>query len=136
MNDLGYEFGDFPLNQFFWKHMHQMKTPAEYLSTMALTYEAANLDFAHFYEKIFLEVGDLKTASILKVVYDDEISHVNFGVKYMNLWRKDKSLWEYYNETLPYPLTAARGKGKLFVEEARRKAKMDQEFIFFFLNKI
>ena len=72
MNDLGYEFGDFPLNQFFWKHMHQMKTPAEYLAIMALTFEAANLDFAHFYENVFREHGDIKSANILKVVYDDE----------------------------------------------------------------
>ncbi len=129
MNDLGYEFGDFPLNDFFWKHMHQMKTPAEYLAIMALTFEAANLDFAHFYEKVFRNEGDMKTANILKVVYDDEISHVSFGVNYLNLWKQDKSLWDYYNEVLPFPLTPARGKGKVFLEEARLKARMDDDFV-------
>lgn len=129
MNDLGYEFGDFELNGFFWRQMHNMKTPSEYLAVMALTFEAANLDFAFFYENLFRQLGDFKTANILKVVYDDEISHVNLGVHYMNLWKQDKSLWEYYNACLPFPLTAARGKGNNFVEEARVKAKMDPDYI-------
>jgi uncharacterized ferritin-like protein (DUF455 family) len=129
LNDLGYAFGDFPINDFFWRQMEKIKTPSQYLATMALTFEAANLDFAHFYHKIFLEIDDKKTASILKVVYEDEISHVAFGVQYLDRWRQNKSLWEYYNECLPWPLSPARSKGKYFVEEARQKAKMDTGFI-------
>jgi uncharacterized ferritin-like protein (DUF455 family) len=129
LKDLGYEFGDFPINDFFWRQMKSIKTPDQYLAIMCLTFEAANLDFAHFYEKFFREVGDVKTANILKVVYEDEISHVAFGVNYLEKWRANKSLWEYYNENLPYPLTAARSKGKNFVVEARKKAKMDEDFI-------
>lgn len=129
LNEYGHEFGDFPINDFFWKKIGDIKTPQNYLAIMALTFESANLDFAHYYEKIFQEVGDTKTANILKVVYDDEISHVAFGVSYFERWRNDKSMWEYYNEHLPFPMTPARGKGQLFVEEARRKAKMDEDFI-------
>lgn len=129
LNDFGHEFGDFPVNDFFWRQMKSITTPENYISVMALTFEAANLDFAHFYEKVFQEVGDYKTANILKVVYEDEISHVAFGVSFFEKWRKNKSLWQYYNETLPYPLTPARSKGKTFVEHARRKAKMDEDFI-------
>jgi len=129
MNDMGYEFGDFELNHFFWRQMEKMKTPSEYLSVMALTFEAANLDFAHFYDRVFREEGDLKTANILKVVYEDEISHVNLGVHYLNLWKKDKSLWDYYQSCLPFPLNPARSKGKVFVKEARQKAKMESDFI-------
>ena len=84
---------------------------------------------AHFYQHLFSELGDHKTASILKVVLEDEISHVRLGVSYLNRWRKDKDLWSYYNEHLPYPLTPARAKGKFFIEEVRKKARMDQEFI-------
>ena len=129
LNEYGYEFGDFPINDFFWRKVGDIKTPQNYLAIMALTFESANLDFAHYYEKIFKEVGDTKTASILKVVYEDEISHVAFGVSYFEKWRNDRSLWEYYNEHLPFPMTPARAKGQLFVEEARRKARMDEEFI-------
>jgi uncharacterized ferritin-like protein (DUF455 family) len=129
LNDIGYDFGDFVLNDFFWKYMDKLKTPSHYLSVMALTFEAANLDFAHFYQHVFQELGDDKTAGILKTVLDDEISHVHLGVTYLNKWKQDKDLWSYYLETLPYPLTPARSKGKAFVEHVRLKAKMDQEFI-------
>ncbi len=81
---------------------------------MSLTFEAANLDFAHFYEKVFRELGDLKTASTLKIVYEDELSHVQLGARYLEKWRGDKDFWTYYNENLPWPITPARSKGKLF----------------------
>ncbi|MEX1099472.1 MAG: DUF455 family protein, partial [Bacteriovoracaceae bacterium] len=129
LNEIGWEFGDFPLNDFFWRQMSKLKTPSQFCAVMSLTFEAANLDFAHFYEKVFLELGDLKTASVLKVVYEDEIGHVQLGGRYLELWRQDKSFWSYYNENLPWPLTPARSKGKLFVEEARRRARLDQNFI-------
>ncbi len=134
MKQLGYEFGDFPLNDFFWNHMKDMKTPEEYLSMMAMTFEAANLDFSFHYEKIFRDLGDEKTADILKVVYEDEISHVGFGVNYLNRWKEDQSLWDYYKSCLPFPLTPARARGKSFDRESRVKAKMDDHFISHLLN--
>lgn len=129
LNEIGYEFGDFPLNDFFWRQMGKMSTPANFCAVMSLTFEAANLDFAHYYEKVFRELGDVKTANALKVVYEDEISHVQLGARYLERWRGDKDFWSYYNENLPWPLTPARSKGKLFLEEARRQAKLDEEFI-------
>ena len=74
-------------------------------------------------------MGDFETADILNIVLEDEISHVNLGVTFLNRWRQDKDLWTYYNDSLPYPLTPARSKGKVFVEHVRAKAKMDIEFI-------
>lgn len=129
LNEIGYEFGDFPLNDFFWRYMDKIKTPAEYLSVMAMTFENANLDFAHFYKHVFLELGDTKTSDILNTVLEDEISHVALGVTYLNKWRNDKDLWTYYNECLPYPLTPARAKGKVFIEHVRERARMDDSFI-------
>lgn len=129
LNEIGYEFGDFPLNDFFWKQMEKLKTPSEYLSTMALTFEAANLDFAFQYQKIFEQIEDFKTADILEIVVKEEISHVGLGIHYLNRWRGDKTLWKYYRETLPWPLTPARAKGKIFNTELREKAKMPLEFI-------
>ncbi len=129
LNDLGYDFGDFTINDFFWKQMKELDTPAKYFATMSLTFEAANLDFAHFYKHIFKEVGDLKSSEILDIVYQDEISHVAFGVNYFKKYFKDKSLWENYLSELPFPITPARSKGKLFVDMARVQAGMDADFI-------
>lgn len=129
MQQLGYDFGDFPLNDFFWRQMPTMDTPSKYLSVMALTFEAANLDFAKHYRDLFASIDDLKTAKILDIVYQDEITHVNLGVHYLNLWKRNKSLWQYYLECLPWPLTPARSKGKVFDLDGRVQAKLDDEFI-------
>jgi uncharacterized ferritin-like protein (DUF455 family) len=129
MQQLGYDFGDFPLNDFFWRQMHELDTPSKYLSVMALTFEAANLDFAKSYRDIFTQYDDHQTARILDIVYQDEITHVNLGVRYLNRWKQDKTLWQYYLENLPWPMTPARAKGKVFDEEGRREAQLDEEFI-------
>ncbi len=129
LNDLGYEFGDFPISDFFWKQMDSLKTPSQYLATISLTFEAANLDFAFFYHDLFRKMEDHKTADILETVLKEEISHVAVGVHYLNLWRNDKRLWDYYMESLPYPMTPARAKGKIFREQERKKAKFPLDFI-------
>lgn len=134
MNELGYEFGDFPINDFFWKQMHKMDTPERFFAVMSLTFEAANLDFAIHYESIFKEIDDFKTAAILRKVYEDEISHVGLGVNYLNRWRGDKSLWEYYLTCLPFPLTPDRSKGALFHRESRVSSGMDESFISSLVN--
>ena len=129
LNDLGYEFGDFEINDFFWKQMKSLKTPTHYLATMALTFEAANLDFAFYFENLFRQMEDFETADVLEIVLKEEISHVGFGVHYLQKWREDKSLWDYYIDHLPFPITPARSKGKIFRKEERLKAKMPEEFI-------
>lgn len=129
LNELGYEFGDFELNSFFWKQMNALKTPAQYLATLSLTFEAANLDFAMFYASEFRKIEDHKTADILDIVLKDEISHVGFGVNYLTKWREDKTLWEYYTQNLPFPVTPARSKGKIYERSLREKAKMPPCFL-------
>jgi len=128
LNELGYQFGDFPLNDFFWRQMQKLKTPAQYTAVMSLTFEAANLDFAQYYSKIFRSFGDEKTASILDEVLEDEISHVAFGSHWMKRWRQDKDLWNYYLSSLPFPLTPARSKGIGFDPKIHERAMNDPEF--------
>ena len=130
LNQLGFEFGDFPLNDFFWRQMEKLKTPEQYASVMALTFEAANLDFASFYANLFRQMGDVETASILDTVLEDEIGHVAFGAHWMKKWRGDKSLWEYYLSSLPWPLTPARSKGLGFDPILHQRAINDENFIF------
>lgn len=129
LNELGHEFGDFPLNDFFWRQMEKLKTPAQYLSVMALTFEAANLDFAQYYSRVFAELGDEKTASILEEVLEDEITHVSLGSHWMKKWRGDKTLWNYYLENLPWPLTPARAKGLDFDPDLHQRAMIEPSFV-------
>lgn len=129
LNELGYEFGDFPLNDFFWKYAHHIDSPEKYLSMMSLTFEAANLDFSAHFRDVFTAHEDFKTAKIMDIVFKDEISHVKIGGHFMNQWRKDKSLWEYYMENLIYPLTPSRSKGIRYQESFRRMSGLGKEFI-------
>jgi uncharacterized ferritin-like protein (DUF455 family) len=128
LNELGYEFGDFPLNDFFWRQMPKLKTPAQYTAVISLTFEAANLDFAQHYSKLFRSFGDDRTADILDIVLEDEISHVAFGAHWMKRWRDDRDLWNYYLTSLPHPLTPARGKGIGFDPKIHDRAMNDLEF--------
>lgn len=129
IEELGYSFGDFPLNNFFWRQMEKLKSPEQYTAIMSLTFEAANLDFAQYYAEVFRELGDTKTADILETVLEDEIGHVAFGAHWMKKWRQDKSLWEYYVASLPWPLTPARSKGIHFDPAIHQKAINDEDFI-------
>lgn len=129
MNELGVEFGDFPLNDFFWKHMHDLKTPSEFYALMALTFEAANLDFAIHFHHLFKKIEDNKSSAIMKIVYEDEIKHVSRGAIWLNKWRGDKSLWQYYIDCLPEFVTPARSKGQTFDQASRKKAGLPSDFI-------
>ncbi|MDD0854211.1 DUF455 family protein [Halobacteriovorax sp. GB3] len=129
MKDFGLNFGDVPLNDFFWRQMPKIDNPSQFFSVMALTFEQANLDFADFYRHIFAEYGDEKSARIMDIVFEDEISHVAFGRTWLNTWKQSKSLWDYYLENLPDNLTPARAKGIVLNIEARQRAGLDDHYI-------
>ena len=129
MKDFGIELGDFPLNDFFWRSMDKCKTPSQFYSAMALTFESANLDFALFYEKSFIAVEDFETAKIMKTVYEDEISHVALGAYWLNQWRGSLDLWSYFTSNLPGVMTPARSKGIHFNRDSRIQAGLSEDFI-------
>jgi uncharacterized ferritin-like protein (DUF455 family) len=129
MKDLGIELGDFPLNDFFWRSMEKCLTPSHFFSAMAMTFESANLDFAQFYEKSFLAVEDFETAKIMRIVFEDEISHVALGAHWLNQWRGDKDLWTYFIKNLPGVMTPARSKGIHFDRSSRIRAGLDDQFL-------
>jgi uncharacterized ferritin-like protein (DUF455 family) len=109
--------------------MEKLKTSSHFYSAMAMTFESANLDFAQFYEKSFLAVEDFETAKIMKIVYEDEISHVALGAHWLNQWRGNKDLWSYYSDHLPGVMTPARAKGINFDRSSRERAGLDSVFL-------
>ncbi len=130
MKDFSISFGDYPVNDFFWRQFQSIKTFPEYLCVMSLTFEGANLDFASYYAKVFEEVGDLETSRILNIVYKDEISHVAFGSYWIGKWREEnETIWAYFINSLPHLLTPARAKGIHYDREGRLKAGLDLDFV-------
>jgi uncharacterized ferritin-like protein (DUF455 family) len=130
MKELNVEFGETRLNSFFWDHLKDLKSCAEFVAAMAMTFEQANIDFALHYERLFKDEGDLISASIMRQVREEEIGHVKHGVIWFERWRpKIDSLFKEWQSHLHFPMTPARAKGIKFDSEGRRRAGLPQEFI-------
>ena len=130
MSSFQVEFGEIPVNDFFWKCLSPMQSPKDFVVGMSLTFEQANLDYAQYYAKIFRQIGDMETADILEQVLRDEINHVRHGLQWFNQWKKtEQSEWNSYKDALRFPLTPARAKGIGFDVRIRRKAGFSENFI-------
>ena len=129
MEEMSLSFGDLPLNDFFWKQMKNINSLEEYFALMSLTFEAANLDFACFYSKVFKEVEDEKSTRIMDIVLKDEISHVAVGANWLKKACEDQDLFSYYQSLLPEKITPARAKGLNFEFTPRQQAGLDINFV-------
>lgn len=131
MEQCGVQFGELPLNRFFWDAVAPMETPLDYVTRLSLTFEQANLDYAKHYSAILREAGDPQTAAILDQIYRDEIAHVGYGLRWFRRWKADgHSDWDAYRSQLHFPLSPSRGKGNApFNAEGRLQAGLDQEFV-------
>ena len=129
MNELGVEFGNYPLNDFFWKQMIKVKEPAQFLAVMSLTFESANLDFALFYKNVFFGVEDFKSAEIMDIIFEDEVTHVKLGLYWLNKFKMDKDLFEYYQTILPQNISPSRAVGIGYQRTIREKAGFDPCFL-------
>ena len=131
MKELGVEFGEIPVNDFFWSCLRKIESPLDYVTQMSLTFEQANLDFSLQYSETMTHVGDLKTAEILDRVYREEIGHVKHGVIWFNRWKNpEESEWNAYRRLLPFPLTTRRARGSTrFAADARAQAGLSEDYI-------
>lgn len=83
LNKNGCEYGDLPAHNGLWEMA--VKTQHDIVARMALVprvLEARGLDVTPGMIKKLEEVGDDDAVDILKVIYDDEIRHVEIGSKW------------------------------------------------------
>lgn len=127
----GVPFGSLPVNGFFWRHISDMESPADYVSRLSLTFEQANLDYSCHFAKAFREAGDAATGELLDRIYRDEIAHVGYGLKWFRRWKPPGTGdWEAWQSILRFPLNPSRARGNApFNAEGRRRAGLDEEFI-------
>lgn len=135
LGSLGHRLEDHVLSDYFWKlvpgiHDHP-KGPQSFLCAMGLTLEQANLDFSLLYRDAFSRVGDAETAEVLQRVHDDEVGHVKLAAVWLRRLAGGRSEVEAYQEAVPFPLSAARAKGRNFSASSRRKAGLSDEMIAF-----
>ena len=130
MTECGVQFGELPVSGYFWRSVSAMETPMDYVSSLCLTFEQANLDFARHYARGFATVGDSTTAGLLEKIYRDEIGHVAHGLKWFRRWKHpDESDWEAFCRQLKFPLSPQRAKGITLNVAGRCAAGFDAQFI-------
>lgn len=131
----GLEFGDLPLNTYFWDRIKGMRTPLDYVLMMSMTFEQANLDYSSYFSKIMAGFDDFESSKLLEKIYHDEIGHVKHGVQWFNNWRAEdpklasESDWQAYKRLLPSPITAVRAKGLGFDRLGRQAAGLSSQYI-------
>ena len=132
MAKCGIDFGQYPLNRFFWDAVSSMESPLDYVSRLSLTFEQANLDYARHYAGVLDRAGDRESSAILDRIYHDEIFHVGYGLDWFRKWKApDKSDWEELKKRLVFPISPSRAKGNraIFNEDGRRLAGFDDDYI-------
>lgn len=129
MKEMGLEFGNLPVYKHFWNHVSYLTCPIRYVSVMSLTFEMANLDFAPLYGKSFAASGDEKSAFLMQRILHDEIRHVQFGYRWLNQLKTQKSALQEWLENMPESLGPKRAKGFVVMEENRKKAGIPDDWI-------
>lgn len=130
MKAYGVRFGDLPVSGYFWRVVAPMESPLDFVSSLSLTFEQANLDFCRMFGTAFAEAGDPATASLLDRIHHDEIAHVAHGLKWFRRWKQPgETDWDAFCRQLKFPLSPQRAKGPMMNLEARRAAGLDAGFI-------
>ena len=130
LEQLGLNFGDHPVNGFFWKMVAGVESPLDYVSRLSLTFEQANLDYSKFYADRFAMIGDEASHQLMQRIYEDEIGHVSYGLKWFRKWKDaDSDDWNAFESGLHLPLSANRAKAAPFNREGRRRAGLTDDFI-------
>jgi uncharacterized ferritin-like protein (DUF455 family) len=130
MNECGVHFGELQVSGYFWRSVSVMENPMDYVSSLCLTFEQANLDFARHYAKGFADIGDNETSKLLEKIYRDEIGHVAYGLKWFRRWKNPSERdWEAFCRQLKFPLSPQRAKGITLNVAGRKAAGLDAQFI-------
>jgi uncharacterized ferritin-like protein (DUF455 family) len=128
MRVLGFDYGDFPVRDWFWERVPKCPSPASFLAVMGLGLEAANLDHAARFTAALRAAGDERAAEIEAQVGREEVPHVRFAVTWITRFegRCDYATWR---ALLPPPLSPLVFRGEPMQREARCAAGMPEAML-------
>lgn len=132
----GERIEDHACSDYFWRQADAVVASGvgvrAFVCAMGLTLEQANLDFTLRYRDAFRVAGDPASADVLEEVHRDEIRHVALAVRALaRLDPGEPDEVARYQRAVPFPLSAARAKGRPFCVEPRRRAALGEPFIEF-----
>jgi uncharacterized ferritin-like protein (DUF455 family) len=126
----GAQLGDFPVSGYFWGKVPTIHTPLQFIAAMSLTFENANLDHTAENAEAARRGGDEKTARVIEQVAADEVEHVAFGWRWLQVWKQPgESSWDAWRRSLTWPLRPVKAKGSRFERQGREAAGLDADFI-------
>jgi len=80
---LGADYGDLPAHDGLWQAAHDTRNDlTARLAVVPLILEARGLDVTPSLLAKMREVGDLESAAVLEIIYEDEKKHVAIGAKW------------------------------------------------------
>jgi uncharacterized ferritin-like protein (DUF455 family) len=83
LRDLGAEYGDLPAHDGLWQAAHDTRNDlTARLAVVPLILEARGLDVTPALQAKMRETGDIASADILDIIYNDEKGHVAVGAKW------------------------------------------------------
>lgn len=83
LRDLGADYGDLPAHDGLWQAAHSTRNDlTARLAVVPLILEARGLDVTPSLQAKMRETGDLASAAVLDVIYNDEKGHVAIGAKW------------------------------------------------------
>lgn len=83
LRELGAEYGDLPAHDGLWQAAHSTRNDlTARLAVVPLILEARGLDVTPVLQAKMRETGDVESANVLDVIYNDEKGHVAVGAKW------------------------------------------------------
>lgn len=83
LRDLGADYGDLPAHDGLWQAAHSTRNDlTARLAVVPLILEARGLDVTPVLQEKMRETGDIESADILDIIYNDEKGHVAVGAKW------------------------------------------------------
>jgi uncharacterized ferritin-like protein (DUF455 family) len=83
LQELGADYGDLPAHDGLWQAAHATRNDlTARLAVVPLILEARGLDVTPALQAKMRETGDLESAAVLDIIYNDEKGHVAVGAKW------------------------------------------------------
>jgi len=113
LQQYGHDYGDFPAHNGLWEMAH--RTAGDVMTRMALvprSLEARGLDVTPGIQKKLSDNGDANAATLLDVIFRDEVGHVAVGDRWfryvckqrgVNAEQTYQELLQYHKDAQPHP---------------------------------
>ncbi|MDF1661483.1 MAG: DUF455 family protein, partial [Planctomycetota bacterium] len=100
IQELGVDFGDLPVNDYIWARALDTQSKEQFVAFFALALEGANLDHSFEYMNLFDELGDEKSAAVMRRIFADEIIHTRRGIEWFDRWRDPDDFFTSFEKHL------------------------------------